>query len=202
VPGDPSSAAFWLVLAAAHPDAEVAVTGVDINPTRAAFLAVLGRMGAEIEVGDEVAAAGEPTATLTARSSQLRATEIEPEEVPALVDEIPILAVAAACAEGSSAFRDLGELRLKETDRLEAVATQLRLMGVTIAVEGDDLLITGRRGLRGARVFSHGDHRMAMSLAVAASLASGESEIEGAEAASVSYPGFFEVLDQLAGLKF
>jgi 3-phosphoshikimate 1-carboxyvinyltransferase len=202
VPGDPSSAAFWLVLAAAHPDAEVAVTGVDINPTRAAFLAVLGRMGAEIEVGDEVAAAGEPTATLTARSSQLRATEIEPEEVPALVDEIPILAVAAACAEGSSAFRGLGELRLKETDRLEAVATQLRLMGVTIAVEGDDLLITGRRGLRGARVFSHGDHRMAMSLAVAASLASGESEIEGAEAASVSYPGFFEVLDQLAGLKF
>jgi 3-phosphoshikimate 1-carboxyvinyltransferase len=142
---------------------------------------------------------GEPTATLTARSSQLRATEIEPEEVSALVDEIPILAVAAACAEGSSAFRGLGELRLKETDRLEAVATQLRLMGMTIAVEGDDLLITGRRGLRGARVFSHGDHRMAMILAVAASLASGESEIERAEAASVSYPGFFEVLDQLAG---
>jgi 3-phosphoshikimate 1-carboxyvinyltransferase len=198
VPGDPSSAAFWLVLAAAHPDAEVAVTGVDINPTRAAFLAVLRRMGAEIEVGDEAAAASEPTATLTARSSQLRATEIEPEEVSALVDEIPILAVAAACAEGSSAFRGLGELRLKETDRLEAVATQLRLMGKTIAVEGDDLLITGRRGLRGARVFSHGDHRMAMSLAVAASLASGESEIEGAEAASVSYPGFFEVLDRLA----
>jgi len=199
VPGDPSSAAFWLVLAAAHGDAEVAVTGVDINPTRVAFLAVLRRMGAEIEVGDEAAAAGEPTATLTARSSQLRATEIEPEEVSALVDEIPILAVAAACAEGSSAFRGLGELRLKETDRLEAVATQLRLMGMTIAVEGDDLLITGRRGLRGARVFSHGDHRMAMILAVAASLASGVSEIEGAEAASVSYPGFFEVLDQLAG---
>jgi 3-phosphoshikimate 1-carboxyvinyltransferase len=199
VPGDPSSAAFWLVLAAAHRDAEVAVTGVDINPTRVAFLAVLRRMGAEIEVGDEAAAAGEPTATLTARSSQLRATEIEPEEVSALVDEIPILAVAAACAEGSSAFRGLGELRLKETDRLEAVATQLRLMGMTIAVEGDDLLITGRRGLRGARVFSHGDHRMAMSLAVAASLAAGVSEIEGAEAASVSYPGFFEVLDQLAG---
>jgi 3-phosphoshikimate 1-carboxyvinyltransferase len=199
VPGDPSSAAFWLVLAAAHPDAEVAVTGVDVNPTRAAFLSVLRRMGAEIEVGDEAAAAGEPTATLTARSSQLRAIEIEPEEVSALVDEIPILAVAAACAEGSSAFRGLGELRLKETDRLEAVATQLRLMGMTIVVEGDDLLITGRRGLRGARVFSHGDHRMAMSLAVAASLAAGVSEIEGAEAASVSYPGFFEVLDQLAG---
>ena len=199
VPGDPSSAAFWLVLAAAHPNAEVAVTGVDINPTRVAFLAVLRRMGAEIEVGDEAAAAGEPTATLTARSSQLRATEIEPEEVSALVDEIPILAVAAACAEGSSVFRGLGELRLKETDRLQAVATQLRLIGSAIAVEGDDLLITGRRGLRGARVFSHGDHRMAMSLAVAASLAAGVSEIEGAEAASVSYPGFFEVLDQLAG---
>ena len=199
VPGDPSSAAFWLVLAAAHPNAEVAVTGVDINPTRAAFLAVLRRMGAEIEVGDQAAVAGEPTATLTARSSQLRATEIEPEEVSALVDEIPILAVAAACAEGSSVFRGLGELRLKETDRLQAVATQLRLIGSAIAVEGDDLLITGRRGLRGARVFSHGDHRMAMILAVAASLASGVSEIEGAEAASVSYPGFFEVLDQLAG---
>jgi 3-phosphoshikimate 1-carboxyvinyltransferase len=200
VPGDPSAAAFWLVLAAAHPDASVEVTGVDINPTRSAFIAVLRRMGAEIEVSDEGAAAGEPTATLSARSSQLRATEIEAEEVSAMVDEIPILAVAAACAEGSSVFRGLGELRLKETDRLEAVATQLRLMGMTVAVEGDDLHITGRRGLRGARVFSHGDHRIAMSLAVAASLAVGDSEIEGAEAVSVSYPRFFEVLDRLTGV--
>jgi 3-phosphoshikimate 1-carboxyvinyltransferase len=106
--------------------------------------------------------------------------------------------VAAACAHGRSVFRGLGELRLKETDRLEAVATQLRLMGVVVAVQGDDLFITGGSRLRGAKVFPHGDHRMAMSLAVAATLATGESEIEGAEAAAVSYPGFFEILDQLA----
>jgi 3-phosphoshikimate 1-carboxyvinyltransferase len=199
VPGDPSSAAFWLVLAAAHPDASVEVAGVGVNPTRAAFITVMRRMGSEIDVGDEATAGGEPTATLTARSSQLRATDIEPDEVSALVDEIPILAVAAVCAEGTSVFRGLGELRLKETDRLEAVATQLRLMGMTVAVEDDDLLITGGRRLRGARVFSHGDHRMAMCLAVAASLASGESKIEGADAVSVSYPGFFEVLARLAG---
>jgi 3-phosphoshikimate 1-carboxyvinyltransferase len=198
VPGDPSSAAFWLVLAAAHADAEVAVTGVDINPTRAAFITVLRRMGAAVEVGDEANAAGEPTATVSARSSRLQAAEIESDEVSALVDEIPILAVAAACAHGKSVFRGLGELRLKETDRLEAVATQLRLMGVGVAVEGDDLHITGGSRLRGAKVFPHGDHRMAMSLAVAATLATGESEIEGVEAAAVSYPGFFEVLDQLA----
>jgi 3-phosphoshikimate 1-carboxyvinyltransferase len=198
VPGDPSSSAFWLTLAIAHPDAEVTVTGVDVNPTRMGFLEVLRRMGAAVEIGAETDAGGEPAATITARSSTLHGTVVEPQEVSAMVDEVPILAVAAAVAEGTTVFRGLAELRLKETDRVEAVATELRRMGAQVRTEGDDLLVTGGR-LHGAEVDSHGDHRMAMSLSVAAALAVGETELSGAAAAGVSYPDFFETLAELAG---
>lgn len=198
VPGDPSSSAFWVTLAVAHPDAEVTVTGVDVNPTRLGFLEVLRRMGAAVEVGAEADAGGEPTASITARSSSLHATTVAPQEISALVDEVPILAVAAAVAEGTTVFRGLAELRLKETDRVEAVVAELRRMGVEVKAEGDDLLVTGGR-LTGAEVDSRGDHRMAMSLSVAATLASGETRLNGAAAAAVSYPGFFETLAELAG---
>jgi 3-phosphoshikimate 1-carboxyvinyltransferase len=197
VPGDPSSAAFWLVLGVVHPDAEVITAGVAVNATRTGFLDVLGRMGADIDIADRSDSGGEPMATLSARTSALRAVEIEPSEVPALLDEIPILAVAAACAEGTSVFRGLGELRVKEVDRVAAVAGELGRMGATIAVEGDDLVIKGGGRLSGAPVDSRGDHRIAMSLAVAAMIATGDTEVSGAEAASVSYPGFFEVLSDL-----
>ena len=197
VPGDPSSAAFWLVLGVVHPDAEVITTGVGVNATRTGFLEVLSRMGADIKLSDQSESGGEPTATLSARTSALRAAEIAPAEVPALLDEIPILAVAAACAEGTTVFRGLGELRVKEVDRVAAVAGELGRMGARITVEGDDLVIVGGRRLSGGPVDSRGDHRVAMSLAVAAMIATGETEVRGAESAAVSYPGFFEVLSDL-----
>jgi 3-phosphoshikimate 1-carboxyvinyltransferase len=197
LPGDASSAAFWLVLGAVHRDAEMITTDVGVNATRTGFLDVLRRMGADIEHSDQSESGGEPTATLTARSSALRATDIEPAEVPALVDEIPVLAVAAACAEGTSVFRGLGELRHKEVDRVAAIAGELGRMGAKIGVEADDLVITGGHSLRGAAVDSRGDHRIAMSLGVAAMVATGETEVSGAGAAAVSYPGFFEVLADL-----
>jgi 3-phosphoshikimate 1-carboxyvinyltransferase len=180
-----------------HPDAEVITTGVGVNATRTGFLEVLSRMGADIELSDQSESGGEPTATLSARTSALRAAEIAPAEVPALLDEIPILAVAAACAEGTSVFRGLGELRVKEVDRVAAVAGELGRMGARITVEGDDLVIVGGRRLSGGPVDSRGDHRVAMSLAVAAMIATGETEVRGAESAAVSYPGFFEVLSDL-----
>jgi 3-phosphoshikimate 1-carboxyvinyltransferase len=199
VPGDPSSAAFWLVLGAVHPDAEVTVTGVCVNPTRVGFLEVLGRMGADIRLSHEAESGGEPTATVTSRSSSLRSTDIDSTEVPALLDEIAILAVAAACAEGTSVYRGLSELRLKEVDRVAAVSGELSRMGAEIEVNGDDLVIEGGRGLRGAAVDSRGDHRLAMSLGVAATVARGPTELAGAAAVAVSYPGFFDILSGLSG---
>ena len=198
VPGDPSSAAFWIVLGAVHPDAEVSVTGVCVNPTRTGFLEVLRRMGAQIRLSEEAASRGEPTATVTAVSSNLHATDIDPTEVPGLLDEIPILSVAAACAEGTSRFVGLSELRLKEVDRVDAVSAELSRMGAEIDVVGDDLVITGGRGLRGSMLNSRGDHRLAMSLAIAATVAHGPSELAGAGAAAVSYPDFFDTLSGLA----
>ena len=198
VPGDPSSAAFWLVLGAIHPDAEMSVTGVCVNPTRTGFLEVLRRMGADIVLSEEADAAGEPTATVTARSSILSSTDIDSTEVSALLDEIPILAVAAACAQGTSTFKGLSELRLKEVDRVAAVSGELSRMGADLQVSGDDLVIHGGRGLRGAAVESRGDHRLAMSPAVAAAVAYGPTEIAGASAAAVSYPGFFDTLRGLS----
>jgi 3-phosphoshikimate 1-carboxyvinyltransferase len=197
VPGDASSAAFWIVLGVVHPDAHVLTTAVGVNPTRTGFLDVLGRMGADIELEDRSELGGEPAATLSARSSALQATDIEPAEVSALLDEVPVLAVAATCAEGISVFRGLGELRLKEADRVAAVAGELGRMGARVTVEGDNLVITGGRRLSGVSVDSRGDHRIAMSLGVAAMVAIGETAISGAEAAAVSYPGFFEVLGDL-----
>jgi 3-phosphoshikimate 1-carboxyvinyltransferase len=199
VPGDPSSAAFWLVLGAIHPDAEVSVTGVCVNPTRSGFIDVLQRMGADIRLSDEAQSGGEPTATVTSRSSTLSSTEIDSTEVSALLDEIPILSVAAACAQGTSVFKGLSELRLKEVDRVAAISGELSRMGAEVGVAGDDLVIRGGRGLRGAMVDSRGDHRLAMSLAVAATVAHGPTELAGAGAAAVSYPAFFDILISLSG---
>jgi 3-phosphoshikimate 1-carboxyvinyltransferase len=199
VPGDPSSAAFWAVLGACHPDADLLIRGVCLNPTRTGFLAVLRRMGAEIQVTGEREEGGEPVGDLGLRSSRLRATDVGAEEVPSMVDELPVLAVAAATAEGTTRFRGLNELRHKEVDRLAAIREQLAALGASVAVEGDDLVVEGPARLSGATVASMGDHRMAMSLAIAGCLASGETLIEGAEAADVSYPGFFAELARLAG---
>ena len=196
VPGDPSAAAFFVVLASAHPDAEVVIRNVCLNPTRAGFLDVLGRMGADIQVIDLRELGGEPVADLRVVSAVLSATDITPAEVPSLVDEIPVLAVAAAVAAGESRFRGLAELRVKEVDRLASVAAALVALGAHAEVEGDDLVVTGGR-LHGAAVASGGDHRMAMSLAVAGSLAEGDTRVDAIEAAAVSYPGFARELAAL-----
>lgn len=198
VPGDISSAAFWLVAAAIHPDAEIVVRDVGVNPGRTGVLEVLRRMGADLEVVPRGERGGEPLADLVARSSRLRAVEVGGEIVPRLIDEIPILAVAAACAEGETRFADAAELRVKETDRLAAITAELRKLGVQVEELSDGLIVHGGGGLRGAPCRSYDDHRMAMAMAVAGLVARGETGIEGAEAAVVSYPGFWDDLERVS----
>jgi 3-phosphoshikimate 1-carboxyvinyltransferase len=196
VPGDPSSAAFLVVAALIVPDARLRIEGVLLNPSRIAFLDVLRRMGGAISIGvdrDEP----EPVGWIEAETSQLRGVDIAAGEVASVIDELPILAVAGAAAEGT--FRVVGaeELRVKESDRIAAMAEGLRAMGALVEEHADGLVIEGGRRLHGASVRSWGDHRIAMSLAVAAlAAASGETVIEGADCASVSFPEFFAVLDQ------
>jgi 3-phosphoshikimate 1-carboxyvinyltransferase len=197
VPGDPSSAAFWAVLAACHPDAELIIRGVCLNPTRIGFLEVLSRMGADVGVENPRPLGGELVGDLVIRSSALHGTEVTAAEIPSLVDEVPVLALAAAVAAGETRFRGLAELRHKEVDRVEAIASQLGLLGAGLAVQGDDLVVEGPTRLRGGAVSALGDHRMAMTLVLAGTLASGETQVEGAGVAAVSYPDFFIELDRL-----
>lgn len=194
VPGDPSAAAFFAVLAAVHPDAQLTIRGVCLNPTRTGFLEVMGRMNATIRVENQRQEAGELVGDLVVSSSSLRGVEVPGWEIPSLVDEVPILAVAATAASGPTRFQGLAELRHKEVDRVAAVREQLGALGAAVTVEGDDMVVAGGTPLTGACVSSLGDHRMAMALAVAASCAAGETELQEAAAARVSYPGFFEQL--------
>ena len=194
IPGDLSSAAFFVVGAAAQPGARLAVTGVGLNPTRTGLLAVLERMGARITADGAVAADGEPIGDLRVQGAQLSGVTIEPALVPALIDEIPILAVAAALARGPSEFAGVGELRVKEVDRLAAVRDELGKLGAHITVTGDRLCIAGGAPLQGAVVASRGDHRMAMSLAIAGLFASGETTIQDVACVETSFPGFAALL--------
>lgn len=196
VPGDFSSAAFWLVLGASHPDASLEIANVGINPTRAGTLSVLERMGAKIAI-DPNPAGAEPSGNLAVDSSSLNATEIGGAEIPILIDELPVLAVAATQAEGTTSIRDAGELRIKETDRISATVRNLTAMGARIEELPDGMVIEGPTPLRGARLDSHGDHRVAMAMAVAASIAGGESRIDDAAAVDISYPGFFDELGRV-----
>ncbi len=197
VPGDISSAAFWLVAAAITPGAELTVRNVGLNPSRTGILAVLEQMGAQITVLNPREVAGEPVGDLQVSHGPLQAFEIGGELIPRLVDEIPVLAVAACCAEGVSRIRDAGELRVKETDRLAVMARQLGAMGARIEEWEDGLTITGVTALRGAAVDSETDHRVAMSLAVASLVAEGTTSLDRPEAAAVSYPGFWDDLQRL-----
>ncbi len=199
VPGDPSSAAFWWVAAAIHPDAEMVTPGVCLNPTRTGALDVLRAMGARIEVANERVEGNEPVGDVIVRSSQLRGSEIGGALIPRLIDELPVLAVAAACAEGETVIRDAQELRAKETDRIATVVESLRALGVRIEPTADGMTLTGNAdsGLRGAVVHSYGDHRLAMAWAVASLVARGETAIQEADAVAVSYPDFWETLHSL-----
>ena len=190
VPGDPSQAAFWLVGAAVVPGSEVVVEHVYLGPARAAFLDVLARMGADVERNGN----GD---VRVRHAGPLQPTEIGGAEIPGLIDEIPVLAVAAACAGGTTVIRDAAELRVKESDRIAAVAAQLGAMGVSVEPRPDGMVVHGPATLRGGTVRSGGDHRMAMALAIAGLVAEGETTIEGWDAVATSYPGFE---DDLAAL--
>jgi 3-phosphoshikimate 1-carboxyvinyltransferase len=199
VPGDFSAAAFWLVAAALHPDADLTLRGVGLNPTRSGLLDVLKEMGADIVVSEERIVGGEPVADLRARSGKLKGIEVDGPTVVRLIDEVPVLAVAASLAEGRTMVRDVGELRLKESDRVKLLVHELRRMGARIDEEGDALVIEGTDRFTGAVCDSHGDHRLAMALAVAGVVAEGETVIRGAEATDVSYPCFWQALDSVKG---
>lgn len=199
VPGDISSAAFWLVAAVAHPDAEILLPKVGVNPTRSGLLDALSMMGATLEVTEERMVGGEPVADILVRSSRLRGVQVSGEMIPRLIDELPTLAVAAACAEGRTLVRDAAELRVKESDRIAALTRQLGRLGVAIEERPDGFVIEGSRGLLGARVSGGGDHRLAMALAVAGLLAEGETTVENGEATAVSYPAFWQDLQELSG---
>ena len=199
VPGDISSAAFWLVAAAVHPDAEIRLTNVGLNPSRTGSLDVLREMGAEILVENEREVAGEPVGDLVARSSALRGVEIGGALVPSLIDEIPVLAVAAALAEGPTRVRDAKELRVKESDRISATVEWLDAAGVRVDEEPDGMTIHGRGRLGGVTCDSHGDHRLAMSQAVGGLVAEAPVRIEGASVADVSYPDFWRDLEVVSG---
>jgi 3-phosphoshikimate 1-carboxyvinyltransferase len=201
VPGDVSAAAFWLVAAAIHPDAELTIRGVGINPTRRAVIDLLRAMHADIEerpAGPPDDGVGEPIADLRIRSSELRGIDIDPAAVAAAIDEIPILCLAAAVAHGTTTIRGAGELRHKESDRVAGTAEGLRLLGADVAVDGDDLRISGGHRLSGATTDSLDDHRLAMTFAVAGLVAAGETTILRPASATISYPGFFDDLGRVA----
>ncbi|BAU63676.1 3-phosphoshikimate 1-carboxyvinyltransferase [Stanieria sp. NIES-3757] len=200
VPGDISSAAFWLVAASIIPDSELILTNVGINPTRTGILDVLGKMGANITIENQKIVAGEPIADLRVRYSPLQGCEIAGELTVRSIDEIPIIIVAATFARGTTVIKDAAELRVKECDRLSVMATQLSRMGAKITEHPDGLEIQGGHPLSGAEVTSYDDHRIAMSLAVAALKASGTTVIKDATAANISYPNFFESLQQVCYL--
>jgi 3-phosphoshikimate 1-carboxyvinyltransferase len=198
VPSDPSAAAFWLVAGAIHPDAEIHLAGVSTNPTRRAIIDILRRMGAEIEERDREApggAGGEPLADLTVRSSRLRAVDLSPADVAAAIDEIPILALAAAVAEGTSRFRGVGELRHKESDRVAGIVEGLTALGARVSATDDDIEINGGAGLTGGVIETHDDHRLAMTFAIAGLIAGGATTVRQPGSAAVSYPGFFRELE-------
>lgn len=197
VPGDISSAAFWLVAAAITPGAELTVENVGLNPSRTGILEVLEQMGARLEVLNRRDVAGEPVGDLQVSHGPLQAFTIGGELIPRLVDEIPVLAVAACAAEGVSRISHAAELRVKETDRLAVMARQLGAMGARLEEFDDGLAISGGTLLHGAEVDSETDHRVAMSLAVAALIAQGPTTLRRPEAAAVSYPGFWDDLRRL-----
>ncbi|MGH7998709.1 MAG: 3-phosphoshikimate 1-carboxyvinyltransferase [Brasilonema sp.] len=199
VPGDISSAAFWLVAGAIVPDSELVIENVGVNPTRTGILEALAMMGADIQQENQREVAGEPVADLRVRSSHLKSCTMSGDLIPRLIDEIPILAVAAIFAEGTTIIRDAAELRVKESDRIAVTAQQLNKMGAQVSELPDGMEITGGTPLVGTDVDSHTDHRIAMSLAIASLVASGQTTIHRAEAAAVSYPTFVTTLQQVCG---
>jgi 3-phosphoshikimate 1-carboxyvinyltransferase len=201
VPGDISSAAFWLVAAGAQPGGHLLVRRTGLNDTRTALLGVLIRMGAQVREAIEEVDQIEPQGTVEVTGAPLKGTVIQGKEIPQLIDELPILAVAGALASGTTIIRHARELRVKETDRIAAIAHNLRAMGAQVVELDDGLEIQGRADLRGARVASFGDHRIAMAFAVAGMFADGETIVQDVECVRESYPGFEKALDEFVSAK-
>ncbi len=201
IPGDLSSAAFWLVAAAAQPGGHLLVRQVGLNETRTAILGVLVRMGAQVREAIDDIDQVEPRGTLEVTGAPLKATVIQGKEIPQLIDELPILAVAGALASGTTIIRHAQELRVKETDRIAAIAHNLRSMGAQVVELDDGLEIHGRAPLHGARLSSFGDHRIAMAFAVAGMFAEGETVIQDVGCVATSYPGFEKMLHEFANPK-
>src|SRR5216117_1962970 len=201
IPGDISSAAFWLVAAAAQPRGHLLVRDIGLNDTRTALLGVLLRMGAQVREAVEDVDQFEPRGIVEVTGFPLKGTVIQGKEVPRLIDELPILSVAGALANGRTVIRQAGELRVKETDRIAAIAHNLRTMGTQVAELTDGLEIHGPAPLHGARVASFGDHRIAMAFAIAGLFADGETVVQDAECIRESYPGFEGVLEEFTNPK-
>lgn len=194
VPGDVSSAAFFMVAGLITPGAELLIRNVGINPTRSGIIDILVAMGGQMEMLDIREQSGEPVADVLVRHSQLKGIEICGDMVPRAIDEFPVISVAAALAEGTTTIRDAEELRVKETDRIDAMVSELGKLGGQVEGRPDGMVITGLEQLNGGTVTSHGDHRIAMSLAVAALSARGSVTIEDAACTETSFPGFWDLL--------
>ena len=192
VPGDISSAAFFLVLGAIMPNSQITVTNVGINPTRTGIIDVLKDMGADITLENVHTSAGETVADITVRSSSLKGTTVGGDIIPRLIDELPIIAVAAVFADGQTFIKDAQELKVKETNRIRAVVDEFNKCGINITETDDGMIINGGKSIHGADFKTYGDHRMAMSLTVLAQLADGESTLDDSDCACVSYPTFFD----------
>jgi 3-phosphoshikimate 1-carboxyvinyltransferase len=198
VPGDFSSAAFIVIGALLIKDADISITGVGLNPTRTGLLEVLKEMGAEVEISNMRNLSGEPVADIHCRGgAELKAVSVTREKIPALIDEFPILCVAATQAEGTTTIRGAGELRVKESDRIKSVVTELRKMGVELEEFEDGVSIKGKSELRGAVIESYGDHRIAMAMSIAGLIADGTTTICGVSSVNISFPGFFQILRRL-----
>lgn len=196
VPGDISSAAYFIAAGLLVPDAEVLIKNVGINPTRDGILAVAKEMGGNITLLNENYD-GEPTADLLVKHSALHGVAIEGDLIPTLIDELPVICIMAACATGTTVIRDAAELKVKESNRIDVMVESLRAMGCDITGTDDGMIINGGRPLHGAMIDSHMDHRIAMSFAVASLIAEGETEIKGSDVVSISYPDFYKDLARL-----
>lgn len=196
VPGDISSAAYFIAAGLIVPDSEIRITNVGINPTRAGILKICEDMGARIELSNERTEGGEKIADITVRTSRLHGTVIEGDIIPALIDEIPVIAVMAAVAEGTTVIRDAAELKVKETDRIETVTDNLKAMGCDVTPTEDGMIINGGK-LKGASIHTLLDHRIAMAFSIAALAAEGRTRILDSKCVDVSYPAFYDTFEEL-----
>lgn len=197
VPGDISSAAYFIAAGLITPDSEITIKNVGINPTRDGILKVAYAMGGNITKENERIVSGEPVCDLVVKTSSLKGITIEGEIIPTLIDEIPIISVMAACAEGTTIIKDAAELKVKESNRIDTVVEGLRFMGVDVTPTDDGMIINGGNELCGAKISSYSDHRIAMSFAIASLVANSETDISWAECVNISYPSFFKTLDSI-----